>query len=70
MIANMKAGLIYRYRRDYGDGALVEAVIWRLPQPLPARRVGWVATPSQPNLHCSFHSAVFMKQFNSAEKAA
>lgn len=32
----MNAQLIYRYRRDYDDGAIVEAVIWRLPQPLPS----------------------------------
>ena len=28
----MKAGLLYRHREDFDDGAIVEVVIWRLPK--------------------------------------
>ena len=31
----MKAELIIRYRQVYGDGAIAEAVVWRVPSPVP-----------------------------------
>ncbi len=33
-MANMKADLLYRHREDFDDGAILEVVIWRLPQPV------------------------------------
>ena len=29
MIVNMPATLVYRYREDFDDGAILEMVIWR-----------------------------------------
>lgn len=34
IIANMKAILIYRHRIDFDDGAILEAVVWRLEKPV------------------------------------
>lgn len=34
IIDNMKAELLYRYREDYSDGAIMEVVIWRVPEPI------------------------------------
>jgi len=34
IIANMKAALIYRHRVDFDDGAILEAVVWRLEKPV------------------------------------
>ena len=31
----MKAELIIRYRQVYADGAIAEAVVWRVPSPVP-----------------------------------
>jgi Family of unknown function (DUF6516) len=31
----MKATLIIRYRQVYADGAIAEAVVWRVPNPVP-----------------------------------
>jgi len=31
----MKAELIIRYRQVYADGAIAEAVVWRVPTPVP-----------------------------------
>jgi hypothetical protein len=31
----MKAELVYRRRIDYDDGAIVEMVIWLVPEPVP-----------------------------------
>ena len=31
----MKAELLFHQRIDYGDGAVVEMVIWRVPSPVP-----------------------------------
>lgn len=31
----MKAQLLFHYRLDYDDGAIVEMVIWRVPAPVP-----------------------------------
>ncbi len=31
----MKAELLYRRRIDYDDGAIVEMVLWSLPEPVP-----------------------------------
>ena len=36
----MKAELLFRQRIDYDDGAIVEMVIWRVPQPVPPSRHG------------------------------
>lgn len=30
----MSATLLYRYRREFDDGAIVEMVLWRLPEPV------------------------------------
>lgn len=30
----MKADLLYRHRQDFDDGAIVEAVIWKLQTPI------------------------------------
>ena len=38
IIDNMKAALLYRYREDYSDGAIMEVVIWRVPEPVPGSR--------------------------------
>jgi len=35
IIVNMKAELLYRFREDFSDGAILEAVIWRVPRPIP-----------------------------------
>ena len=35
IIDNMKAELLYRYREDYSDGAIMEVVIWRVLGPVP-----------------------------------
>ena len=34
IIANVEARLLFRFRRDYDDGAIAEAVIWELPRPM------------------------------------
>jgi hypothetical protein len=34
IFVNMKATLLYRHREDFDDGAILEVVIWSLPQPL------------------------------------
>ena len=34
IIANMQATLIYRHRIDFDDGAILEAVVWRLEKPV------------------------------------
>jgi len=31
----VKAELLYRYREDLDDGAIIEAVVWRVPTPVP-----------------------------------
>jgi hypothetical protein len=31
----MKAELLYRFREDYSDGTILEAVIWRVTEPVP-----------------------------------
>ena len=31
---SMKATLIYRHRLDFDDGAILEIVVWRVPQPV------------------------------------
>jgi hypothetical protein len=31
----MKAGLIIRYRQIFADGAIAEAVVWKVPKPVP-----------------------------------
>ena len=31
----MKASLIYRHRVDFDDGAVLEAVVWKLDTPVP-----------------------------------
>lgn len=31
----MRAELLFQYRFDYDDGAIVEMVIWRVPRPVP-----------------------------------
>lgn len=38
MIVNMPATLVYRYREDFDDGAILEMVIWRVPKPVPGSR--------------------------------
>jgi hypothetical protein len=30
----MKATLIYRHRVDFDDGAILEIVVWRIPEPI------------------------------------
>ena len=35
IIINVKAELLYRYREDLDDGAIIEAVVWRVPTPVP-----------------------------------
>lgn len=32
---HMKAELIIRYRQVYADGCIAEAVVWRVPSPVP-----------------------------------
>lgn len=34
-IRHMKAELIIRYRQIFADGAIAEAVVWKVPQPVP-----------------------------------
>lgn len=34
----MKAELLFEQRIDYDDGAIVEMVIWRVPEPVPPSR--------------------------------
>jgi hypothetical protein len=34
MIANVKAELLLRERFDFDDGAILEMVIWRVPEPV------------------------------------
>lgn len=34
MIANVKAELLHRERFDFKDGAIVEMVIWHVPEPV------------------------------------
>jgi hypothetical protein len=34
----MKAELLYRFREDFSDDAILEAVIWRVPKPVPGSR--------------------------------
>jgi hypothetical protein len=34
-MANMKAGLITRFKDASSDGAIIEWVVWRLPKPVP-----------------------------------
>lgn len=34
MIANMKAELLQRMRKEFDDGAVLEMVIWRVPVPV------------------------------------
>jgi hypothetical protein len=34
MIANVKAELLQRERFDFDDGAILEMVIWRVPEPV------------------------------------
>ncbi|MEN8132108.1 MAG: DUF6516 family protein [Pseudomonadota bacterium] len=31
----MKAELLYRFREDFHDGAIMEVVIWSVPEPVP-----------------------------------
>jgi hypothetical protein len=31
----MKAELLYRYREDLDEGAIIEVVVWRVPTPVP-----------------------------------
>jgi len=31
----MKAEILYRHKKYFDDGAIIEVVIWRLPQPIP-----------------------------------
>lgn len=38
MLANMPAILLHRERLDFDDGAVVEMVIWQLPEPIPGSR--------------------------------
>jgi len=35
MFTNMEAGLIRRVKREFADGAILEMVIWKLPEPEP-----------------------------------
>lgn len=35
MADNTKAELVYEDRRELGEGIFVEAVLWRLPRPVP-----------------------------------
>ena len=35
IIVNMPARLLFEFRYDYEDGAIVEMVLWELPEPLP-----------------------------------
>lgn len=32
ILDNMKAELLYRFREDYSDGAILEVVVWRVPK--------------------------------------
>lgn len=34
----MKADLLYRHRQDFDDGAIIEAVIWKLQTPIKGSR--------------------------------
>ncbi len=34
ILANMRATLIYRYRVDFDDGAILEIIVWRLSTPV------------------------------------
>ncbi len=34
MFDNVPVELLYRYRRGFEDGAILEAVIWRVPRPM------------------------------------
>lgn len=34
----MTAELVYEFKQSFDDGAIVEMVIWRLPDPLPGSR--------------------------------
>lgn len=35
IICHMKAGLIIRDRRIFGDGCLMEIIVWEVPAPVP-----------------------------------
>ena len=35
MFCHMRAVLLFRERRTYDDGAIMEMTIWRVPQPVP-----------------------------------
>jgi hypothetical protein len=38
MIANMRAVLLLRSKEVFADGAILEMVLWRLPQPVAGSR--------------------------------
>lgn len=38
ILDNMKAELLYRFREDHSDGAILEVVVWRVPKPIPGSR--------------------------------
>ena len=35
----MRAELVIRYRQVYADGAIAEAVVWKVPTPVPPSRL-------------------------------
>jgi hypothetical protein len=38
IISQMKATLLFHQRIDYGDGAIVEMILWRVPAPVRASK--------------------------------